>query len=416
MPIENLLFSNEVIHGQYGYFERPRFHSQRTEKNPQLEWDKFRQTFQPFATVVLPTPADGLPTEILFTGKDVGWCTRDANMWIGSNRRQIQEISGLTTMEGEAYFGIGLKLCREISQNSGINHAFAIGFNPLDLGRPGHHNVNWLHAHLHAYDDPLDTQTIQPKSWKGMHWFDRLTFAEPFAQLFFDYLKHIGGNMPEAHFQAFQTVDAELSNGRICFPCDTSDPEKVFLELKAAYIAMRTEYERIEEIFTDKQLDPQTGRYIPFPQEIRHKRLDDFLQNDTIYSARSRQLLKYLAQHLLVATPRPKERENYIKSASHAHITKGFAGAINFAYDFQEDKFRFEFLPRVITSSSVAKTMFGQEGATIMGAHKEATVMQIDRRDAYLDEIVGQLGAMGLVDTVRPIHYLELEDMPISSA
>ena len=66
-----------------------------------------------------------------------------------------------------------------------------------------------------------------------------------------------------------------------------------------------------------------------------------------------------------------------ITDVSHVYVTKGFAGALTIRHNSQTDIFNLEYLPRVITSSGVAKTMFGRDRPTIMGKHVPATDIQL---------------------------------------
>lgn len=87
--------------------------------------------------------------------------------------------------------------------------------------------------------------------------------------------------------------------------------------------------------------------------------LDRFLSTrEGFYSDKSIKALWYLAEHIQKAAPR--EYPTDISSAAMAYITQGFAGGMVFAFT-DDDMVRFDFMPRVITTSAVTKTMLGPE-------------------------------------------------------
>ena len=388
--IENLLYTRAVVNRSFGYYARPKFHPERSSKDPHFDWQKLKEVFHPFI-LIMPAPGNPSFPEIMFTDKDVSWGTRDINMWVGSDTRKIYEIDDLTEDEGITWWGTGLRLCRDLSRQSHINHSFSIGFNPRDIGKPGHHNVNWLHAHLRAYDDKLDTSTIVPRNWIDMNWFDRLTFIEPFTQLFYDYLGYLSKTYS---IKTHQIEHASMVNGVVTIPVDTDNVGLLTREIKGLYVSMKTEYSKVEDIFTERSLDQSTGRYIPLDQKIRNERLVAYLDSRGFYSPKSKELLRYLAKNLVRAEKRSNKRDSFIENASHINISKGFAGAFVLAYSLDQDRFRFEFIPRVISSSAVAKTMYGKDRPTLMGKHIPATASQREIIEEYKMLILENVLAM----------------------
>jgi len=371
-----ILFSEEVVNRKYGYFERPVFNKQKILKTAAKDqnwlWVDFERMFDPFARIDLSQHTDS-DSEVLFTRKDVGWSTRDVNIWIGGNRRDINEIPDLTDQEGTYFFQQGLTLCRQLSQLNDHNYALSIGFNPRDLGMPGHHNIKRLHAHLRAYDDPLDIDSIKLRSWKEMTWFDRLTFTEPFARPYYDFMTNYHDNVGSAQFPG---ENIELNSGFISSYINPKQENAIFSSIKPLYSAMRAEYEGFQDVFTDKRIDSESGRYIPYPKPKRQRKFSELLKSYSCYSDQSLNLLEYLVDNLYKAAARPSNRGDYIQEPSQLYITKGFSGAITFTYLRETDSFRMDFLPRVITSSAVAKTIFGIDRPTLMGAHVTATDTQ----------------------------------------
>jgi hypothetical protein len=385
VEIRALLYKRDAIYKPYGYYERPVFHTPRAGKivNFENRWDTFKSRFNPFLTMDL-SPQLSSSTELFFTDKDVSWGTQDANIWIGGEDREINEVDDLTSEEARVFFNIGLKLCRNLKSYNGLDHSLSIGFNPGDLGLPGHHNVKRLHAHLRAYNDPYDLNKIERRQWKDMHWFDRLTFIEPFTQLYFDFIQHSLKQAPGNTFDEDKISDSE---GVIDLPIIKTGESTFPNTLTHLYSSMKAEYKKIEDIFTGKELDPESDRYIPKEANEIEAGLESFFSNQPYYSSESQQALYYLAKNIKKASKRPNVRDQFITDPSHVYITKGFAGALTVRHNSETDRFTLEFLPRVITSSAVAKTMFGRNEPTIMGKHAPATDIQIEKLEQFKQNI-----------------------------
>lgn len=395
MEINNLLYSKEVVEKSYGYYERPAFYGENSRsKNRPISsevWSNFKLHFNPFIEIDLEN-LTATPTEMLFTDKDVAWSTNDVNMWIGGEDRQISEIDNLLDDEGTVFFNTGIQLCRDLSIKSGVNHSFTIGFNPKDIGRPGHHNVLRLHAHLRAYDYSMDVDTIRKANWQNMSLVDRVTFQEPFTGVYFDFIREF---LRKRNFYFFDPEQMTMSEGVILMPIRNFDKDNLFGAIKLLYRSLKTEYNTIHNIYTNDSIDPETNRYLPLEKIERQKKLNQFLETDNIYSDKSHALLKYLADHMRKASLQPNNRDNYFQDASHLYIDKGFAGAIVISYDREVDGYILQFLPRVLTFSAVSKTMFGIDKPTIMGEHKQAKNEQKDSINKYKQSILMNVLELG---------------------
>jgi hypothetical protein len=384
--METLLYSKSAVVRQYGYYERPAFSPPRLEKGTgsEIPWTTFKSRMSPFLTVPVPNP-ESSGCEIIFTTKDVAWSTRDANMWIGSDSRKIEEIDDLTQEEGVFFFDTGLSLAKKLAENTGLGHTFAIGFNPKDIGTPGHHNVSRLHSHLRCYEFPDDVKSIEPKTWKEMSWYNRLTFIEPFAPIFYDFFRYYFSTRQS---QAINADNTTFTNNIIAAQIPQGMEKNIFAEIQSFYAAAKTAHSLVFDIFTDGTIDPNTKRPIPRQKDEIKPRLEGFLsENNHIFSVDSQNILRHLALHIVPAEKRPENRDNFIEKPSHVFIDKGFSGAINIAYQPELCNFRLEFIPRVISSSSVAKTMFGYDAPTLMGAHVPANENHRAEVQRYIQSI-----------------------------
>ncbi len=134
----------------------------------------------------------------------------------------------------------------------------------------------------------------------------------------------------------------------------------IYPDLKQLYTALKDKYENVAAIFTDGTKDP-LDRYVPRPLEDRKRLLADFLLvNRGVYSERSKKILAYLSERLLPAEARDPANPRDMSTMGKVYATRGFAGAFNFTFDTQ-GKVRMDFLPRVITTSGITKTIMGAD-------------------------------------------------------
>lgn len=322
-----------------------------TDDANSLGWDEFRDRIRPIGTATL----SGSNLECLVVPKTVPWGSEDVTVFVGEDNRQINEIDDLTEHEGRDFLGFNFKVARAlIDKTDRRNVQVSIGFNPQDLSI-GHHTVLRLHSHIRSINDD-DIARRQTLGWSEMDRFSRLSFIEPFASLYHDYI----GNAVQAGDLADLLVgEPSMHTGYTTMLLGQRDKlEMAFDSIKYMYQGMKAEYEMVVNIFSDGTIDAETGRLVPRPRYERESLLDDFLTlRKGLYSDRSVRVLEYLAKHIRKAAP--KEYPTDISNAAKAYITRGFAGGMTFA--FSTDKVvRFDFMPRVITTSAVAKTMLGQ--------------------------------------------------------
>jgi hypothetical protein len=133
------------------------------------------------------------------------------------------------------------------------------------------------------------------------------------------------------------------------------------------YAGMKDEYGNIANILSDGSIDPRTERPLPRPEAERLTRLEYFLANrQGFYSPGSEKLLYYLARHIQEAEPRDPGNPRDMSSTAKIYLTKVFAGAMTFAFSKDSDVVRWDFLPRVMTTNPVIKTIMGEDMPTLI--------------------------------------------------
>lgn len=353
-------------------------------------WDEFRRKIKPLGTVVLGSDSD---VECLIVPKTVPWGAEDVTIFTGAADRQIIEIDDLTSREGEAFLDFNFGIAEDLVRSGhSDNVQVSIGFNPHDLSA-GHHTVLKLHSHIKTVN-PTDQMQRQHLSWWSMDRFSRLSFIEPFAPLYDDFIRHAVGNglferlavdAPRAHL-GYTSLDLTRSEAL---------PE-LFDDLKTLYTAMKTEYNTAATIFTDGTLDAATDRFVPRPQTDRYRRLALFLESrQDLYGNTSKAALHYLAKYLTPAALRNHPTD--VGRAATMYLSRGFAGGMTFAFEANRESVRFDFLPRVITTSAVTKTMMGPALPTkINKTNTPASDADRGAMHAYHQKIVALLRGRGM--------------------
>lgn len=328
-------------------------------------WPEFRDAMHPLAVVHFGDSA----TELAVTPKTVAWGVEDVNIFAGNSTRAIDEISDLTQNEGRDFFGINFLLARQLIKRRQAGSAqISIGFNPQDFS-VGHHSIPRLHSHVRVTSNPMDLTRRQRYGWRELDRFDRMGFIEPFSYLHHDFI----ANEIEAGLFADQLMAApERRLGYTALHLHSEQKVgRLFADVQALYASMKDEYTRIAGIFTDGAKDKQLDRYLPRPPKERQERLAAFLKDrGAVYSEHSKRALTYLAHFILPARPRGSQNPRDMSSANTMYITRGFAGAINFDFSAGHQGVRMDFLPRVVTTTGITKTIMGEHLPTIIAKTK----------------------------------------------
>jgi hypothetical protein len=352
----------------------------------ELPWDDFKRKIEPIG-IVRP---DGQLLEYLIAEKNIGWGVEDVAIFIGADGREVSEIDDLTPEEGESFLETNFSIAEQlVARDNCESSQVTIGFNSQDFS-VGHHSVLKLHSHVRATPHPFDMSRRENLRWSKLNRFDKMSFVEPFAPLYHDYIQRA---VELGAFESLIIGAPERRPGFTSIQLARMTNLPLFDNLKAVYSGMKAEYNVIVDIFSDMSVDPTTGRYIPRLKEERMSRLEEFLATrNGFYSAESTQALTYLARNIQRAMPRSPNDPFDMSSSGMIYASRGFAGAITFGFERSNDTMRLEFFPRVITTSGCAKTMMGRDLPTVIHKTSEpasSEEMQITRD--YHKDVLGAL-------------------------
>lgn len=360
---ELLLFWDKNCHSEshYGILSTPYYFEPKmtTDEANQFSWSAFKEKLNPVTTITNPA----IDLEFAVTPKNIAWSTHDVNVYTGSERKYVEEITDLSQQEGSLFFKLNFLLARELVSNDLPKIHVSLGFNPRDFSS-GHHSIRRLHTHLYAAQGKLLEKYLESAEYGTLDWFQRLTFIEPFAVLYHDFI------LAQINKWGFQDLISDLkpefNSGYTSMHLKPNiSSADIFAFISTIYETMKIEYNEIASVFTDGTIDDKTGKFTPRSRSEREARLDLYLATKSeVFSERSTTLLKYLAKNLKEAKSRREKRG--ITSAETAWITTGFAGAMTFSFQKDKDEIRFDFLPRVITTSAVSKTIFGRKRPTLI--------------------------------------------------
>lgn len=360
-PIVNNILKARSL--DIGILSTPRLYNSRmtVEEANSLTWDEFKTRMQPFASV----QSDASQVEYIFTPKSPTWTFKDINVFVGEPNRRIATIADLNDEEGRFLFDIHLKTARSLISEEDKETHFSIGFNEEDL-LPGHHTINSrLHTHLYVADNPRIDTNRQPTSLRELDWFERLSLVEPMIPVFYDYMQN---QLAEGLFNGYlQNDGVNLQPGYISLSLrDSDDTQNVFPDIRKFFINTRAEYNKVEALFTDRRIDPDSGRYIPLPLEERQARVSAYIEeNGSWISDASAMVLTYLGSHVREAKKTGVDRKT-IHSPENVWFTKGFAGAMNFVLSPDIDSIRFDFLPCALSTSSMNKVLIKEGLPTLL--------------------------------------------------
>lgn len=348
----------------------------------ELSWDEFKERMQPFRT--LKYSDTGL--EFLLTPKSPSWTYQDVNIFAGSTGREVQTIENLNDDEGKLFFDINKEVALGVISPDNREVNVSIGFNVEDH-LPGQHSIQTkLHSHIFVTRDKYVEANRRSVQWKDLDWFKRLSVVEPFAPLYKDFVETIVKKQKLfTDFLASQETVMHPGYFSMRFK-DQAKIQEIFPDVRALLGTMQKEYEEVEHLFTDKNIDPLTNRYIPLEEDKRRALASDYIKrNQDWLSQESIGLLDYLVKNIKSASG-----SNFrdMKSASEAWFTRGFVGLINLSFSNESDIVRFDILPRVITTSSVSKILAGEGKPIVLDrGRNEASVEEKQVSESYLQRV-----------------------------
>lgn len=312
-----------------------------------------------------PSPESAV--EYCITAKSMTWSRKDINIFAGSEKRVIRTLDDMSEDEARSFLYLNFVLGQGLVNRDDREVHVTIGFNPSDSS-PGIHSIkDKLHSNLYVADNAQYRKDRQKVEWQKLSWFERLAFIEPFSGIYHDYLSWRIRNGLFHEQLSRPGVEKNPGYTSIYFR-DIATLLASISQIYHLYCDVSREYELAESVFTDRQEESETGyqRFIPLgPMEI-FLRLGEYVQTKKDWiSQDSIKLLHYLARRLQPATPRTSSVQN-INSAQNLWIAKGFSGAINFTFNHDNSYVRFDFLPKVITTSGTTKVISTKDHPTLI--------------------------------------------------
>lgn len=348
-----------------------------------LGWAEFKSLMDPIANF-----ADKTGLEYLVAPKTNGYTNNDIAIFLGSERKFISEITDLDDVQGKIFTKINLGLAEILLKNGEGNVNVSLGFNPQEFSE-GHHSIQRLHSHIYRITPSFLEKKRQLRSHEELTRFQKLVFVEPFAVVYHDFIKR---QLAEIGFSdiTFHHTHTSLHFDQV------PEPEFLFKMITELYRKLQEEYSVLEKVFTDKQTDSETARFIPLAKEERVKQLEIYLAEHDFLSESARAALQYLAENLKRAKAKSSSRS--VTNSSTAWITKGFAGTITLALDKNSRAMRLDWIPRVITTSSIGKTLYGADRPTAIAKSSLPTpAEEIEENQAYYQEIITVLKLLGVL-------------------
>jgi hypothetical protein len=291
--------------------------------------------------------------EVVVVPKSLTWSDRDVNVYLGSaGGPPLRSYQDLTEDAFVAVFGWHIAVASVLSAALGRDVYVTHGFNPQDSSPDAHSVTAKFHTHLHV----PDLRRRRPVVASALSHFDRLALIEPYAVVVWDLVSRLlAERYPGSRWRAaagfgFVTVTVPLDHL-------IDDDLRILYRLLAD---VHRSYLDLVSVFTAGHAEQATGheRYIPRPRGERHRRLSEFeASNAGWLSTESIAVLRYLAGNLAHAEPRDAPRSTRIATAGQAWIAKGLSGALNLVVSTDRASLRFDFAPRVISTSGATKVI-----------------------------------------------------------
>lgn len=337
-----------------------------------VSWQDFSRRLEPIVTIPSDSATD---TSFILTPKRIIWSHDDINLFAGHPDRRIDEYDDFTKAEGNQLFSIYQRVVDGVLQHHPTVH-IATGFNPMDI-TAGHHSVKRFHSHIYV----PSTEMLEPAELSSLGKFFRLAFLEPFSSVTHDVIEHhLHSSVPSVLRP--DLLDEGLGYSKIGF--DRDRLKDAYGDAVGLYRHLKDMYGQLSSIYTDGESDPLTQKYVPVGKDERARRYKDFMANTDIrFRPESKRVLEYLVDELRPAGHRdagPRE----IQKPNQIHLTRGFAGSYTFRFLADDQIGYLDFAPRVVTTSAVAKTLYGEgHPAEIIKGAGTASFDQQERMRRY---------------------------------
>jgi hypothetical protein len=294
----------------------------------------------------------GTGQEALIVPKSVTWSDRDVNVYVGSPAGPaLRSYLDLDVYGFASIIGWHVRLGQELAAALGCDVYITHGFNPLDSSPDAHSVTAKFHTHVHVPDLAGRRRVVS----RALSHFDRLALIEPYAVVAWDLVRQ---SLIERGPARWRPV-AGFGFVSLYAPLDqrTDGDLRVLARLLAD---LHRAYAGLVEVFSAGHAEQVTGhlRLIPRPRGELHQRLAAFeAANMGWLSEESAELLRYLADRLTPAEPRETPLSTRVDVAGQAWVAKGLSGALNLVVPADAAVLRFDFAPRVISTSGATKVI-----------------------------------------------------------
>lgn len=343
-----------------------------------LPWEEFRDN----CGAVYGTSIGDL--EALVVPKSVTWSDRDVNIYVGSSQKEVKSFLDFTRSEFSEVFGWHVGIAVDLSGKTGESVYCTHGFNPEDTSPDAHSVRAKFHTHIHI-PDTISRSIVDLDS---LDRFQQLMLIEPFSGVYWDFAD---AYLKDSHLPEWKPSQGD---GYFSLQAKLSASDRISLaKVHDLLSALTSKYEEVVDIFTDRRVEAATGyrRYIPRDPETREKLLDRFThENGAWLSAASIDLLHYLGRNIRAATPRTHERPMEITNSGQLWTAKGFSGAINFVMSTKDDSLRFDFAPRVISTSGATKVL-SDKPTIIVKSRGEASETDKERLHQFESALIDSI-------------------------
>jgi hypothetical protein len=356
---------------------------------------------------------DGADLDVVIVPKSLTWSDRDVNVYAGSlGGPALRSYLDLSERAFVAVFAWHVAVAGELSAALGCDVYVTHGFNPQDSSPDAHSVTAKFHTHLHT----PDVARRRPVVASALSHFDRLTLIEPYSVVVWDLVRRLLAERGAASrwraVAGFGFVSAVVPLDQL-----VADDLRVLAGLLPD---LHREYIDLVDVFTGQEIEQATGheRYIPVPRVERQRRLATFAADRAGWlSDESVAVLRYLARNLAQAEARDAPRSTRITTAGQAWIARGLSGALNFVVSATGATLRFDFAPRVISTSGATKVI-SIDPTIIRKDRGEASPAERRRMTGFHHAVVAAATRVHPVPTQRrsPLSTSSSRVPPASSA
>ncbi len=324
--------------------------------------------------------------ELVAIENDLPWCDRDVTLFaLGPSDPHL--IGDLQPSERDRFFSANRRIIdRALVMPDCVEAYVGIGFNPEDDAY-GCHTIKRLHAHVCCLDEEYLRSRQPATSSDRRDPYYRMVYFEPFTPVFADFIKGFSDNNSSTIRPKLHSLDTNAEGSLISlkYPRQLFATPQMNLHLCDMLADLSSQYSKLEQVYTDRVVDPTTNRFLPLDKDEIRKRLDSYLGETSLLSQQSIALLEYLAQHITRAEPRKKPTS--IENARQLWMSKGFSGAYIFRFWPDDPDFAVEFYPKWFATQALTRGNGVNSGACTNkdNTNPETDPHLIAKMDQYIE-------------------------------